>query len=229
MEMATERWFEAVTHGRVLLAEEATAAVPAERTWWIGFHGYGENADASLAALDALPSASGDTRVAIDALHSFYTKHGDVVGCWMTKRGREQAIRDNVRYTSRVLAGLGADLGGLPDRLIVVGFSQGTAMTYRAATAWASEHPALPVAVIALGGDVPPELDSAALGRLGRVLIGRGDGETWYSEEKLAEDHARLVAAGVSTTVARYAGGHEWTDEFRGAVERWHSARAAVS
>jgi predicted esterase len=219
--MIEERWVEARVHGRVL--REAGGSEVDESTWWVGFHGYAENAERSLEVLRSLPATQRATRIAIDALHPFYTKQGEVVGCWMTKRGRELAIADNVAYVRTALEALVAAARNPPARLIAVGFSQGTAMTYRAAAALAavplSGAPA--IEVVALGGDVPPELSAAELSGLRSVLVGRGDQETWYTEEKLADDQHRLTEAGVDLEVSRYVGGHEWTDEFRGAVERW--------
>lgn len=219
--MIEERWVAARVHGRVLWDGGGDQA--GDSTWWVGFHGYAENADRSLEVLRSLPVTQGATRIAIDALHPFYTKQGEVVGCWMTKRGREHAIADNVAYVRTALEELVEAARTPPARLIAVGFSQGTAMTYRAAAALAavplSGVPA--IEVVALGGDVPPELSAAELSGLRSVLVGRGDQETWYTEEKLADDQRRLTEAGVELEVSRYVGGHEWTDEFRGAVERW--------
>jgi predicted esterase len=217
--MNRERWFEAKVHGRVLFDE---AWAPANE-WWVGFHGYGESAEHSLAALASLGLDRPVGRLAVDALSAFYTKQGDVVGCWMTKRGREWAIGDNVSYVTGALGALAEEAGGWPGRLVAVGFSQGTAMAYRAAVAVAAES-ATCVELVALAGDVPPEIDATSLGRLARVLIGRGDQETWYGEDKLLADEARLRAAGVAVSVCRFAGGHEWTEEFRSAVVAWSAA-----
>jgi len=83
-------------------------------------------------------------------------------------------------------------------------------MAYR--TACALPHPVS--GVIALAGDIPPELDAAMLGHIPVVVIGRGSRDEWYSEEKLAADEARLGSASVKPVVVRFEGGHEWTPEF---------------
>jgi predicted esterase len=72
--------------------------------------------------------------------------------------------------------------------------------------------------VIALCGDVPPDLD---LTRVPPVLLGAGARDTWYTAEKVRADTARLEAAGVPHEVVTFEGGHEWTDDFRVAVARW--------
>jgi len=75
--------------------------------------------------------------------------------------------------------------------------------------------------VISLAGDVPPELDIAALSRIPAVLLGRGDQDEWYTAEKLEKDQSRLLAAGVKVEVVHFNGGHEWSDTFRKAASRF--------
>ncbi|MFI5184754.1 MAG: alpha/beta hydrolase [Vicinamibacteria bacterium] len=177
----------------------------------VGFHGYGENAEACMAELRRIPGSSAFLLVAIQALHRFYDrKHDQVVGSWMTKLDREHAIADNESYVASVLAALAREAAG-DSRLVYVGFSQGTSMAYRAAARGA--RPAL--GIIALGGDVPPDVGDDATVTLPPVLIGRGRRDDWYTEEKLAADLDRLRARGAEVEVARFDGGHEWTDEFR--------------
>jgi predicted esterase len=78
-----------------------------------------------------------------------------------------------------------------------------------------------PGVVIACGGDVPPELDAAALGRIRAVLLGRGVRDEWYTAEKLAADERRLRAAGVHVEPITFDAGHEWTAEFADACSRF--------
>src|SRR5205085_1970956 len=98
-------------------------------------------------------------------------------------------------------------------RLAIVGFSQGVAMAYRTVARGGQRVDA----VVALAGDVPPELREMPWGSSPAVLLGRGEREEWYSEEKLAGDVAALAALGLPAEVCRFAGGHEWAPAF---VER---------
>jgi predicted esterase len=175
----------------------------------VGFHGYGQNAGSCLSELLRIPGAASCRVVAIEALHRFYDlRHREVIGSWMTKVDREQAIADNVGYVASVLAELARETDG-DDRLVYVGFSQGACMAYRAAV----RGPRPAQGIIALGGDLPPDVgDDVALPP---VLIGRGHRDTWYTEEKLAADLDRLGARGADVEVVRFDGGHEWTDVFR--------------
>jgi len=180
----------------------------------VGFHGYGQNAEACLAELGRIPGCLAFVLVAVQALHRFYnTRNQDVVGSWMTKLDREQAISDNVGYVTSVLQALAGDRVG-DDRLVYLGFSQGTSMAYRAA----ARGPRMAQGIIALGGDLPSDVGDDSAITLPPVLIGRGLRDDWYTEDKLAADLDRLRARGSDVEIVRYDGGHEWTDEFRNAT-----------
>ena len=197
--MAETRVIEARTHGRFLVEWG-----PPERLL-VGFHGYGENADESLAQMLRIPGAGDWTVVAVQALHRFYRGRGSgiIAASWMTSQDRERAIGDNIDYVRSVVAEFPA-----PRRLVFLGFSQGVAMAYRAAYS----HPNAS-GVIALAGEVTPDI----AGPLPPILIGRGTQEEWYTDEKLKKDLSILgTATQVETCV--FDGGHEWTEEFRAAA-----------
>src|SRR5581483_9421271 len=159
----------ALVHGRVLLRlpEAAPTAL------LVGFHGYAERAEDAMAALVRIAGERAWALAAPQALHPFYRRDGKVGGSWMTAQDRELHLSANVAYTNAVIAQLRARMqnGNVP--LAIVGFSQGVAMAYRAA-AWC----VAPVdALVALAGDVPPELRAARWAQRPVVLLGRGDQE----------------------------------------------------
>ena len=175
----------------------------------VGFHGYGETAASHLAALLEIPGVESWTVASIQGLHPFYTRSGDVVASWMTKLDREEAIEDNLAYVRAAVAEILA-AAGISGPLVYAGFSQGVAMAYRAAAG--AGH--LCDGLIALAGDVPPELAELDLGGFPPVLIGRGTGDSWYSEEKLTDDVLLLREKGIQVEFERFEGGHEWTAVF---------------
>jgi predicted esterase len=65
-------------------------------------------------------------------------------------------------------------------------------------------------AIVAVGGDVPPELSNAELARLPVVLIARGTADAWYTAAQWEADQARLRAAHVELVTLDFEGGHEW-------------------
>jgi predicted esterase len=208
------RSVETTTHGRVLLD---VPALPGPHRLLVGFHGYGENAERHLEQLRRLPGLDAWALACVQGLHRFYApKTEEIVASWMTRQDREQAIGDNVAYIDRVFAVVTADLG-TPSRLVYAGFSQGVAMAFRAATLGTARADG----IIALGGDVPPDVCERPAARFGRVLLGRGTRDTWYTEAKLQADLTQLRSLGVGVEAVVFDGGHEWTDAVRAAASQF--------
>ena len=197
------------THGRVVVEEGPGPALQL----MVGFHGYGQNAEEMLRELRALPVASPWTTAAVQALHRFYRGRSEVtVASWMTRQDRDLLIADNIAYVDEAVSRVAA---GRPiERLIFCGFSQGVAMAFRAA---ARGHHRADL-VVALGGDVPPELLQDPSLDLPRVVLARGTGDTFYPAERHAADIDALRGRGSQVDRLVFDGGHEWTDEFRHAV-----------
>jgi predicted esterase len=208
------RTIPASTHGRYLVVPPVD---PGSSRLLVGFHGYAEAAAAEMERLQSIPDAREWRLVAIQGLHRFYRgRSREVVASWMTREDRELAIADNLRYVAAVVDAVEQEWGA-GNRLVFSAFSQGVAMAYRAACA--STRPAS--GLIALGGDVAPELDRAALARIPAALLGRGSRDEWYSEQKLEADVARLRDAGVQVTVVPLDAGHEWTGVFAEAAAQF--------
>ena len=196
--------------GRVLLREASISPAPL----LAGFHGYGENAERLLEAIVEIPGITTWNVAVIQALHPFYnTKTGEVVASWMTKQDRELVIEDNLAYVTSALAAAKRHFKTVGPNAFL-GFSQGTAMAYRAAAL--TDHPC--DGLIALAGDMPADLGLPGAKSIPRVLIGRGTGDTWYDHAKLESDVARLQADSSSVEICVFEGGHEWTAEFRAAA-----------
>ena len=186
------------THGRYLVRDG-----PPERLL-LGFHGYAQNAEIHMADLEPIPGIDAWTVVSVQALNRFYLgRTNETAGCWMTRQDRELIIADNINYVRAVAAAFPA-----AQTIVVEGFSQGAAMAYRAAA-----HLDRVAGVLILGGDCPPDVD----GPLPPVLIGRGESDDWYTDEKFKKDLKSLDGrARVETAV--FEGKHEWTDAFRSAA-----------
>jgi predicted esterase len=201
-----EQTIATATHGRYLVepaADRAGAPI------LVGFHGYAEGAPAMFDRLRAIPGADGWTRVSIQGLNRFYRgRTNDVIASWMTRQDRELAIADNTAYVAAVLDAVCVDAPrDLP--LVFAGFSQGVAMAFRAAAASTREVGG----VIAVGGDVPPEIDREALARVRAALVCHGRRDDWYTPEKFAADIERLRGAAVAVTPFDFDGGHEWSTD----------------
>ena len=197
------------THGRVLIAAARAAAA---RGLIVGFHGYGETAAIQLARLQAIPGAAAWTRVSVQGLHRFYDRNGrEVMAHWMTSEDRELAIADNIAYVDAVVAAVAA---AHPfERLVFLGFSQGTAMASRAAAHAGDRCHGL----VLLGGDVAPEV-LASGARLPRTIIGRGTSDRYYAAEQFTADSEALEERGVLAAAIEFKGGHEFSPMFRAAA-----------
>ena len=201
-----ERTIATGTHGRYIIEPPASAG-PAPVLF--GFHGYAEGAEAQLERMRAIPGAGRWRLVAVQGLHRFYQRReNQVIASWMTRQDRELAIADNLAYVEGVMRDVGKEWPGAP-RVVLAGFSQGVAMVYRVAAA----APRPVDGVIAVGGDVPPELDAAALARVPSALVCRGERDEWYTTDKFDNDIGRLREAGVAVRPLAFDGGHEWADE----------------
>ena len=201
-----------MTHGRVLVAEARAAAA---RGLMVGFHGYGENAGIQMERLRAIPGAAAWTLVSVQALHRFYDRRTQqVIACWMTHEDREDAIADNLAYVTAALEGVPYD----PSRPVVfAGFSQGVAMAYRVAC----RGPRRAAGIVAVGGDVPPELLQDPEVTFPDVLMIRGRQDEWYSQQKFEADTTALRARRVALQPLQVEGGHEWHEPVMDAAARF--------
>ncbi len=194
------------THGRLLI-DEAASATPLRLL--VGCHGYAQNADEMMEMLRGIPAGAEWTRLSIQALHRFYRGRSEItVASWMTRQNRELLVGDNVAYVDAAIARV-AGVRAI-DRLVFCGFSQGVAMAFRAGLLGARRADA----VLALGGDVPPELLADTAMTFPRVLLARGTRDDWYTDSKLQADDSALRARGCRVETLTFDGAHEWHKDF---------------
>lgn len=194
-------------HGRVLVRDAANPV-----GILAGCHGYMENAAIQMDRLTAIPGAEAWTRVSIQALHRFYKgRSEDVVASWMTREDREAMIADNLQYVDAVIASV-APPGNCP--VVWAGFSQGVAMAFRAAACGQFRA----CGVIAVGGDVPPELIADSATRFPPALLVRGARDEWLTQSRFDADAAALRSRGVAVETLVVDGAHEWTAEVSAAA-----------
>ena len=201
----------ATVHGRFLVAPPAARPMPPRALWIVGFHGYAQNADVMLEPFAAMAPSDQWLTASVQALHPFYaSRTQEVIANWMTSQDRELAIADNIGYINNVCDALQREYGA-PRVIVFAGFSQGVAMAYRAALAGA--RPA--AAIIAAGGDVPPEFTAADSPHLQhvwpQVLAVTGTRDEWFTPERLARDVAFLRTHQPATRELVFDGGHEWS------------------
>lgn len=195
---------------------------------WFVLHGYGQLAERFIRRFEALPGVeSGDRAVvAPEALSRFYvdgagSEHGPesrVGATWMTRADREHEIRDYVEYLDRLAvavldpdaAGLEAAApaidGGGARRLVVLGFSQGSATASR----WATHGRIRPEELVLWAGGLAADLDMALAAealRGVRVRLVAGADDEW-GRDRAAKSRRRLSEVGLAPELLEFHGGH---------------------
>ena len=126
----------------------------------------------------------------------------------MTSQDRALAIADNVAYVDAAVdESVERATAEAPPLLVYAGFSQGVAMAFRAALQGRRQA----AGIIAVGGDVPPEIRENPAVRFPRTLLARGTGDDWYTMAKLEADVAAIEPHGGHVQTLVFDGGHEWT------------------
>ena len=121
----------------------------------LAFHGYAQRAESMHEMLEGVPGIDGWTIASIQALHPFYGRNDQVVASWMTREERELTIAENVEYVDDATVALQRERRA--DVIVCVGFSQGASMAWRAGVLGRRRADG----VVALAGDIPPELKDA--------------------------------------------------------------------
>jgi predicted esterase len=185
------------------------------RELWVVLHGYGQLAARFLAWFAPLDDG---TRlvVAPEGLSRFYLdpiaeRRGQttprVGATWMTREDREHEIEDYVAYLEQLSAEIRRHLAGAGPRIVVLGFSQGTATMCR----WLAASELRADQVVLWAGGVPPELDvaewSARLHGAALTLVA-GEQDEMVPASAVVEEGERMSAAGVAFTLLRHPGGH---------------------
>jgi predicted esterase len=205
-------------HGRVVVKD---AAFDGKRSrLLLAFHGYGQRAESMIEALEGVPGLEQWTIASIQALHPFYGRNEEVVASWMTKEDRELTIAENVDYVDEATVALQRERRA--DVIVCVGFSQGASMAWRAAVLGRRQSDG----VVALGGDIPPELGEAPADKFPIALIAGGTKDEWYTAEKMDADLRLLAEKGAPHGSVRFEGGHEWTGEFSAELGKFLGALA---
>jgi predicted esterase len=189
------------------------------RELWFVCHGYGQLAQRFAGQFASLDDGA-RLIVAPEALSRFYLdpipkRRNDpsprIGASWMTREDREAEIADYVSYLERVADEVRNSLTGAAPRIVVLGFSQGTATVCRwlAASAMRADQ------LVLWSGTIPPELDLAAwAGRLhgAAITLVAGERDDLVPPATMAAEAERLSVAGVAFTLVRFDGAHEITD-----------------
>jgi predicted esterase len=185
------------------------------RELWVVCHGYGQLARRflrSFAALDdgtrLIVAPEGLNRFYLDPIPMRRQQAAPRVGAtWMTREARDAEIADYVSFLERVLTSVRHPLAGAAPRIVVLGFSQGTATVSRwlATSGHRADH------LVLWAGGIPPELDLAAWAAQlhgAPITLVAGDTDEMMTAAAVTAEGERLSAAGVAFELLRHPGGH---------------------
>jgi predicted esterase len=185
------------------------------RELWLVCHGYGQLASRFLhqfAPLDdgtrLIVAPEGLSRFYLDPIPKRRNETSPRVGAsWMTREDRAAEIADYVAYLELLSAELRHPLSGAAPRIVVLGFSQGTATVSR----WLAASDLRVNQLVLWGGAIPPELDLAAWSaRLhgAAITLVVGEQDEFATPAAVAAEAERLSTAGVAFALLRFPGGH---------------------
>ena len=185
------------------------------RELWIVCHGYGQLASRFINQFAALDDGSrlivapeGLSRFYLDPIPERRLQSAPRVGAtWMTREDRDSEVADYVHYLDLVAAEVRQHLAGASPRMIVLGFSQGTATVSR----WLAASELRVEQLVLWSGAIPPELDLAAWSAHvhgAAITLVAGESDAMVSAEAVTSEAERLSAAGVGYTLQRFPGGH---------------------
>jgi predicted esterase len=127
---------------------------------------------------------------------------------WMTREDRDAEIADYVAYLEKLATEIRHPLSGAAPRIVVLGFSQGTATVSR----WLAASAMRVDQLVLWGGSIPPELELGAWAeRLhgAAITLVAGSGDEYATPAAIAAEAERLSASGVAFSIQRFDGGHE--------------------
>lgn len=185
------------------------------RELWVVVHGYGQLARRFMESFAPLDDG---TRLVMapEALSRFYLDpiperrlqaEPRVGATWMTREDRETEIADYVAYLEQLTWETRRHLAGAGPRIVVLGFSQGTATVCR----WLASSQLRADQLVLWAGGIPPELDVASWStRLhgASLTLVAGETDEMVPASAVVSEGERLSAAGVAFTLLRHAGGH---------------------
>lgn len=175
---------------------------------WIVFHGYGQLAEYFIKHFENLDPDK-NFIVAPEGLSRFYVEGltGRVGASWMTKEDREEEIEDQTKYINAVLKDCGIDLNSKSSRIIVLGFSQGTATAVR----WCVKNGVRPTELVLWAGSFPHDVDSAKHRNIFKRLSTHfvyGHGDPFLQHINVEDKTAEFKKMGMQLNVWPFEGKH---------------------
>jgi len=181
---------------------------PSTEFVWLVFHGYGQLAEYFIKKFELLDPAK-HSILAPEGLNRFYLEgfSGRVGANWMTREHRLEDITNYLSYIDQVYE-LEIDPFLAGKKLILLGFSQGTATVCRWITHARPEFHKL----ILWAGIFPPDLALTGIGEAfgsKPIEILYGDQDRYINNDRREELNRLLEKYQLNPVIKEYTGGHQ--------------------
>ncbi len=203
--------------------QEAVGSHSSPPALLIAMHGYGQSCKRFIQNFSALADRN-FLVIAPQAINHFYWERGKVGFAWLTRFMRDQTLSDTFDYFERVLRAVDRDFDFDPERVFLMGFSNGAAMAFRLGTSGLVK----PAGIVVCCGDLPADV-AERLPDLERfpVLIAHGKEDPMVSIDKAREAEAALRSNGFETETLFFDGGHEMRPAEMDRILNWLQEKAS--
>lgn len=190
----------------------------------IALHGYGQSCRRFIRNFAALRERD-FLVVAPQAINQFYWERGKVGFAWITRFMRDRTLDHTVAYFDRVMGAVEHQFAFDPERVFLMGFSNGAAMAFRLGTRGGMA----PAGIISCCGDLPLDVEER-LPQLGRfpVLIVHGKDDPMVKLQKSLDAESALRAHGFDVETHYFPGNHELRPEEVDRMMEWLERKAAA-
>lgn len=178
------------------------------KTVWFVLHGYGQAAEYFIKHFSDL-GLEQNVVIAPEGLSRFYVHGltGRVGSSWMTKEDREDEINDQCEYLNAVAKDAGVNLQNPTQKIVLLGFSQGTATTVR----WLVNSGFKADALVLWAGSFPHDVEPEKV--TGHVADGGfhyayGTQDEFLKDINMEEKLAPLAENGLDPTIWTFDGPH---------------------
>ncbi|MFT4680387.1 MAG: putative esterase [Flavobacteriales bacterium] len=177
-------------------------------TVWFVLHGYGQAAEYFIKHFSALDPEQ-NVVIAPEGLSRFYIKglKGRVGASWMTKEDREDEIKDQCEYLNAVAKDAGINLQNPKQKIVLLGFSQGTSTAVR----WLLNSGFKADAIVLWAGSFPHDVEPENIADHlvdGGFHYAYGTQDEFLKDINIEEKLAPLADQGLNPTIWTFDGPH---------------------
>ena len=173
---------------------------------WLVFHGYGQLAEYFIRNFHDLNQDH--FVIAPEGLSRYYLADtsGRVGASWMTKEDRLTDIQNQITYINEIYKTIGSEIEN-GAKLIVLGFSQGTATALR----WLVNQNISPFKLLLWAGTIPPDLkaenENMNLSLIDTIIF-KGDTDPYIGTVYMKNMDEWLNIYKINYRLINYSGGH---------------------